>query len=221
MKKQSTLRLMNTWVLAHDERLKARENGIGSADAAAAIGLNPYKSQLELWIEKSGRRARGCDPPCMVIANGAAPDPWKTLAYRCQTGSDGGSLARVVRHSTLPFMLATAPLELTNDPDVELMEYSIFDAFERCGWRGGMPGYVLLQVQHQLAVTGKAAADVAVFAAGHEPEVFRVDRDDEAIARLIVLEARFWSYVEADAPPPADGSSIAAGAFRRWLLPRT
>lgn len=227
MKKQSTLRPMNTQAFAHHERLKAHANGIGSSEAAAAIGLNPHKSQLELWTEKSGRKAPGCDPPCMVIASPAPTDPSGTTAHRCHNGVGvsvgvgGGSPPRVVRHPTLPFMLATAPLELTNDPNVELMEYSICEAFQRGERNGGMPGYVRLQVQHQLAVTGKAAADVAVMAAGHEPEIFRIERDDEAIARLIVLEARFWSYVEAGAPPSADGSALAASALRRWLLPRT
>jgi predicted phage-related endonuclease len=29
--------------------------GIGCSDAAAAVGMNPYKSPLELWLEKTGR----------------------------------------------------------------------------------------------------------------------------------------------------------------------
>ena len=32
-----------------------RRRYIGSSDAAAAVGLNPYKSQLELWLEKTNQ----------------------------------------------------------------------------------------------------------------------------------------------------------------------
>lgn len=32
--------------------LAIRQKGIGASDAAAADGLNPYKSQLEIWMEK-------------------------------------------------------------------------------------------------------------------------------------------------------------------------
>ena len=39
------------------EWLAVRKRGIGSSDAAAAVGLSPYKSQLELWMEKTGRDA--------------------------------------------------------------------------------------------------------------------------------------------------------------------
>ena len=53
--KHTALRLVETRSLARDEWLEVRKRGIGSSDAAAAIGLSPYKSQLELWMEKTGR----------------------------------------------------------------------------------------------------------------------------------------------------------------------
>ena len=38
--------------------LEVRKGGIGSSDAAAAVGLCPYKSHLELWIDwQVGRSA--------------------------------------------------------------------------------------------------------------------------------------------------------------------
>lgn len=39
-----------------EEWLKAREKGIGASDAACILGLNPWKSNIELWEEKTGRR---------------------------------------------------------------------------------------------------------------------------------------------------------------------
>lgn len=71
-----------------------------------------------------------------------------------------------------------------------------------------VPEYVQLQVQHQLAVTGKQVADVAVLLCGQQLEVQRIERDEDVIARLIVLEGLFWD-VETYTPPPADGSEPA------------
>jgi predicted phage-related endonuclease len=34
-------------------------------------------------------------------------------------------------------------------------------------------------------------------------------------SELIILETRFWEHVEADTPPPADGSASAAQALRQ------
>src|SRR5690606_15617208 len=48
-------RLMNTKNLDYQEWLEVRKQGIGSSDAAAACGLNPYMSMLELWMIKTGR----------------------------------------------------------------------------------------------------------------------------------------------------------------------
>ena len=53
--KRPALKLVKTNELNRDQWLEVRKNGIGSSDAAAAVGLNPYKSQLELWMEKTGR----------------------------------------------------------------------------------------------------------------------------------------------------------------------
>jgi len=56
-KQRPALRLVSTKDLSRDEWLKVRKKGIGSSDAAAAIGMNPYQSQLELWMVKTDRDA--------------------------------------------------------------------------------------------------------------------------------------------------------------------
>jgi predicted phage-related endonuclease len=86
-------------------------------------------------------------------------------------------------------------------------------------WKEGVPEYVQLQVMHQLAVTGKQAADVAVLICGQELQVHRIERDESMIAQLIDLERHFWRFVEQDIAPPADGSDSADGALRA-LYPR-
>jgi putative phage-type endonuclease len=54
-KARPALRLISTKELPREDWLAMRKGGIGSSDAAAAVGLNPYKSQLKLWLEKTGR----------------------------------------------------------------------------------------------------------------------------------------------------------------------
>lgn len=54
-KPKAALRLVKTVNLPREDWLDVRKNGIGSSDAAAAVGLNPYKSQLQLWMEKTGK----------------------------------------------------------------------------------------------------------------------------------------------------------------------
>jgi len=48
-------RFVETKKLSQAEWLEVRRQGIGSSDCAAACGLNPYMSMLELWMIKTGR----------------------------------------------------------------------------------------------------------------------------------------------------------------------
>lgn len=116
-------------------------------------------------------------------------------------------------------MLANIDREVVGTGDVAILECKTAGMNGARLWRDGVPEYVQLQVQHQLAVTGKAAGDVAVLICGQELQIHRIERDDALITRLIELEARFWRYVETDTPPPADGSDSAASALQ-CLYPR-
>ncbi|MFX5426901.1 YqaJ viral recombinase family protein, partial [Acinetobacter baumannii] len=82
--------------------------------------------------------------------------------------------------------------------DVQILECKTAGEFGARLWRHGVPEYVQCQVQHQLAVAGKQAADVCVLLCGQQIQIHRIERDDELIARLIELERQFWHYVETD-----------------------
>jgi putative phage-type endonuclease len=218
------LRLVETKSLSREDWLEVRKNGIGGSDAAAAVGLNPYMSQLELWLIKTGRDANlpRPDPQDMT-----SPTYWGTLleaivaaSYTKQTGNKVRRVNAVLQHPTIPFMLANVDREVVGNRDVQLLECKTAGEFGARLWHDGVPEYVQLQVQHQLAVTGRQAADAAVLICGQKLEVHRIERDDLLIARLIELEAAFWRYVETDTPPPADGSDSADRALR-CLYPGT
>jgi predicted phage-related endonuclease len=151
---------------------------------------------------------------------GTLLEPVVAASYRKQTGNRIRRVNAVLRHPTVPFMLANIDREVVGVPDVKILECKTAGEFGARQWREGVPEHVQVQVQHQLAVTGKRAADVAVLLSGQKLEVHRIERDDELIARLIPLEAAFWRHVETDTPPPADGSASADRALR-CLYPGT
>ncbi|MCX4146910.1 MULTISPECIES: YqaJ viral recombinase family protein [Paraburkholderia] len=212
------LRLVETKDLAREDWLKLRKNGIGGSDAAAAVGLNPYVSQLELWLDKTGRDAGLAKPDphdtTEPVYWGTLLEPIVAAAYTQQTGRRVRKVNAVLQHPTIPFLIANVDREIVGNRDVQLLECKTAGEFGARLWRDGVPEYVQLQVQHQLAVTGKQAADVAVLLCGQKLEVHRIERDEGLIARLIQLEAQFWEYVTSDTPPPADGSESADRALR-------
>ena len=111
-------------------------------------------------------------------------------------------------------MLANLDREVMGAPDVQILECKTAGLNGSRLWKEGVPEYIQLQVMHQLAVTGKQAADVAVLICGQELQIHRIARDDSMIAKLIELERQFWRYVELDQQPPADGSDSADTALR-------
>ena len=42
--------------MTREEWLEERKKGIGGSDAATILGLNPYKTSIQLWEEKTGRK---------------------------------------------------------------------------------------------------------------------------------------------------------------------
>jgi len=216
--KRPALRLVKTNDLSRDDWLKVRKNGIGSSDAAAAVGLNPYKSQLELWMEKTGRDA-GLPKP--DPNDDTSPMYWGTLLeafvaahYTKKSGNRIRKVNAVLQHPEHAWMLANLDREVTGTTDVQILECKTAGMNGAKLWREGVPEYLQLQVLHQLAVTGKQTADVAVLVCGNEFRIYRIERDESMIARLIELEAQFWQHVESDTPPAADGSDSAATALQ-------
>lgn len=214
------LRLVSTKGLSREEWLQYRRQGIGSSDAAAAVGLNPYQSPLELWLIKTGRDE---DLPQIDPADDTSPMFWGTVLepvvaerYACRTGHKVRRCNAMLQHPDpdKSWMLANIDREIVGHPDVQILECKTAGEFGTRLWRDGVPEYVQCQVQHQLAVTGKQAADVAVLLCGQELRIHRIERDDDLIAHLIELERRFWQYVVTDTPPPADGSESAGKALQ-------
>ena len=214
------LKLVKTNNLSRDDWLDVRKHGIGSSDAAAAVGLNPYQSQLELWLVKTGRDS---GLPKVDPNDETSPMYWGTLLepivaahYTKRTGNRVRRINAVLQHPDLDksWMLANIDREVVGVSDVQILECKTAGEFGARLWKEGVPEYVQLQVQHQLAVTGKSSADVCVLVCGQEIRIYRIERDVQLIARLIELERQFWDFVETDTPPPADGSESADLALR-------
>ena len=217
-KPRPALKLVKTNDLSRDEWLEVRKTGIGSSDAAAAVGLNPYQSQLELWMVKTGR---GDALPQIDPDDDSNPMFWGSLLesfvaahYTKKSGNRVRKINAVLQHPEHSWMLANIDREVIASPEVQILECKTAGMNGAKLWRDGVPEYVQLQVQHQMAVTGKKTVDVAALICGNEYCCYRIERDDALITRLIQLEAKFWDYVITDKQPPADGSDSADVALR-------
>jgi predicted phage-related endonuclease len=127
---------------------------------------------------------------------GTMLEPIVAAHYTKRTGNKVRRVNAVLQHPEHPWMLANVDREVVGF-EVQILECKTAGIHGARLWRDGVPEYVQLQVMHQLAVTGHRAADVAVLVGGQELRIFRIERDEALIARLIEMEHAFWQMVEA------------------------
>jgi putative phage-type endonuclease len=191
-----------------DRNPEATETGLGSLDAAAALGLNPFKSPVRLWMEKTGRQDLLHPkelPEDSLSYWGQLLEPIVAAHYIQRTGRKVRRLGTTLRHSEHPWMFAAPRREIVDTPDVQYLECLSVGMRAAPLWTAGLPVHVRIQGLHQLAVTGAQVIDVVALICGQEAQIHRVERNEAEISRLIEGERAFWRCVEADrAPPPVD-----------------
>ncbi|MCX3036583.1 YqaJ viral recombinase family protein, partial [Acinetobacter baumannii] len=210
-------RLVNTKNMTQSDWLEVRRQGIGSSDCAAACGLNPYMSMLELWMIKTGRVKQSIEDESSGVSPlywGKQLEPLVAEYYSMHTNNKVRRINAVLQHPDPDkhFMLANLDYSVVGSDEVQILECKTAGEYGAKLWREGVPLYVLCQVQHQLAVTGKRAAHVCVLICGHETKIFKVTRSESVIKHIINAERYFWECVEKDTPPDVDASESAAKA---------
>lgn len=89
-KHRPALKLVKTLDLGRDQ-WRGRKRGIGSSDAAAAVGLS-FQSQLALWLQKTGRDTAPASGPLDTSASDCIQEDlqphvlgFSAGAHRCGT----------------------------------------------------------------------------------------------------------------------------------------
>lgn len=200
------------------EQVVARHNAIGSSDAAAAIGLNPYRTAVELWQEK-----RGLAPSF----EGNEATRWGTLlepAVRQEYAERTGRVVRLptetLKHPRFEFLVCH-PDGVTDDQRL----YEGKTARYPDGW--GEPGtdqvpeHYLIQVQHALMITALPVADIAVLIGGQDFRLYEIPADAELQESIREAECEFWSHVTSGIRPQIDYTAPGVIAVLRKLYPGT
>lgn len=186
----SAKRFVDTKKLSQAEWLEVRSKGIGSSDCAAACGLNPYMSMLELWMIKTRRIQQSIEDESEDHAPlywGKRLEPLVAEYYSMHTNYKVRRVNEVLQHPDPDkhFMLANLDYAVSGDADVQILECKTAGEYGAKLWRDGVPLYVLCQVQHQLAVTGKKAAHICELIFGHETRIFKVTLSELVIKHIV------------------------------------
>jgi putative phage-type endonuclease len=211
--------LATTKDMPHAEWSQLRRMGIGGSDASVVCGINRFKSQMELWLEKTGQLPHQVAGEAAYWGNQLEPIVRREFTQR--TGIEVRTTREMLQSETHPFMLANLDGECTH-PEYGpcVFEAKTANAYRSKEWEHGVPVEYMLQVQHYMSVTGFMSAYVAVLIGGNTFKWFFVKRDDELISAIIRIETEFWNRVQNFTPPPLDGSE-ACTRFMNGRYPKS
>lgn len=202
-----------------EEQVAERHTGLGGSDAAPALGMSPYKSALELFLEKRDRPAAS---PVQLAAFrwGHLLEPVIRQEYATATGRIVRLPSSTLRHPKHNFMLAHLDGVTDDKRIVEVKTSRSSDGWGKSGSDEVRHDY-LLQVQHYMAITGYVVADIAVLIGGNDFRIFEVPADRELQEMIIESEHDFWQMVERGEPPQPEWDRSDVLSLMRRLYPGT
>lgn len=200
------------YVTSEEEWREIRKQGIGGSDAGAVCGVNPWKSPVQVWLDKTGQAPDFEDNERMMWGRkleDAVADHFAEV--------NGIKVRRnnaVLIHPEHDFMLANLDREIVGQEEKTILEVKTAGAHTLKTWEeDGVPASYCLQTQHYMAVTGAVKAFLAVLIGGQKYMQFEIHRDDEVIQYLAKIESDFWQYVKTNTAPPMDESSLTASTL--------
>lgn len=212
--------ILETLKIAYDtpEWFDFRKSGIGGSDAAAAIGRSRYKTNVELWEEKTGARTVSDISDNPRVRYGKLAEEHLTALFALDypeyevIDTKGIIYKRGFCFASLDGELkerATGRRGFIEDKTAEINSRAAAES-----WAGNkIPEHYYIQILHYFLVTRfdfcKVKARLIQTDLYGEKEIREVhrhyERDDlhDDIVYLYNAENKFWSYVQANKRPPA------------------
>jgi putative phage-type endonuclease len=189
---------------------EARYAGIGGSDAGVIAGVNPRKTPVTLWLEKTRRTPPEDLSDNELVEWGVELEEiigkvWaRRRSQRLGREVKIRRVNRTLKSKLNPFMLAHIDFDIVGSN--EGLECKNAAWWMRDFWgdeeTDDVPLYYLIQGVHYMHVWDTEAWNFGVLVGGNELRSYRVTRDMEAEKQLIELESKFWTCVENDTPPP-------------------
>lgn len=194
-----------------DKWREGRKHSIGASDAAAVMGISPWKTEAQLWDEKANGKT--LDFQNADTVRGHRSENHILELYGIETGRKIFSGERIMLTSNhIPFMSCTLDgIDFTDENNPIVIEVKSVK-FSHGEWSDDkIPDYYFTQLLHQLAVTGWSEAILLVRFTRNEgwesasERMYHVKREDvqDQIDKLVRKEIKFWNeYVVNKKRPP-------------------
>ena len=197
--------------LSRNEWLKARRAGVGGSDAAAIVGLNPWSSAIDVWIDKLGR----VEPKEENLSMRIGSELEETVArlWCAETGKQCRRSGFMFANNEHSWQLANVDrVVIGENAGLECKTTSSLTNIRKLK-SGDFPDTYYAQCTHYMAVTGADRWYLAVLELGCSPKfhTFTLERDEDEIKLLTDAEYDFWTnHVLIGEPPLPSGTNATA-----------
>ena len=199
-------KIAKTDEISRDEWLKYRKLGIGGSDAGAICGVNPYASPISVYQDKTTDVLDTDDHE--TTRQGRDLEDYVARRFMEATGKKVRRSNYIYRSTEYPFMQANVD-RLVSGEDAGL-ECKTASAWNEDKWKdGAIPDHYVIQCQHYMAVTSMHGWYIAVVILGRDFKWSYIERDEDLISKLRLIESDFWNNnVIPGILPDPDGSGI-------------
>ena len=193
--------------------LKVRNDSIGGSEAVAIVGMNPWKSEYTLWLEKTGQSQQEDISENECVHFGTILEQVVADEF-CRREGKKVRKCGLFRSNKYPFMTASFDRLLVGE-DAGL-ECKTSNAFKREEWdEGEIPPNYYVQCQHYMLVSGLPRWYIACLIGGNHFVSWVVERNDDDIAALEQAEIAFWDKVQRHIMPEVDGSESSTDSLKK------
>jgi len=169
---------------------------IGGSDARIIMG-NDEAALVRLWREKRGEAEPEELSGNLVVQLGNATEELNRTWYERNTGRRVTGVQRRVRHSAIPWMVATL------DGIVEGTE-AVFEAKFMLPWSFSEEAAAekyMAQLQHNMWVTHSREAVLSIITGGGKWVEISIPMDPLYLTVLVAAEKKFWRCVQSGETP--------------------
>ncbi len=206
-----------------------RSTFLGGSDIGAILGVSKYRSAMEVWLEKTGKKVDQKDS--FALRFGSYAESFIANEYAKVTGESLVHYTNGLLHPEYPFCVGHIDRFVTHHPDEgifqngkvhakKLLECKTANIYSQADW--GEPGTdaiplpYLCQCLWYLGITGLSQIDVAVLFGGSDLKIYTVDRDTELETLLFQKAVYFWQeHVQKDIPPKPQSTNDCQSLFAK------
>lgn len=202
--------------LDRQEWLEHRRNGLGASDAAAVMGLSPWCSNLQLWLEKTGQAESGDISAKESVALGISLEGPVREIFRIKHPEYEleHHAFDILYQPERPWLTATLDGELRHrETGARGVYEGKTSTISRRGdwqkWNGRVPDNYYCQVCHQMLATGWDFVWLVAFLLNLEGDrceyreyLFLREDCREDMEAILEPEEKFWDKVLRREMPP-------------------